>query len=76
MNGVWIGRALILVLLRRILQVLLVVRTVCAVVVVGATVLGAAVRLTVPAALPTTVATASGFAWFSPSNAIYNIQEY
>ncbi len=71
MNGVRIGMVLIRVLLRRILRVPIVGRAVCTVVVAGSTLRGSAVCRTVPATLQDTVATASGFAWLSPSNDIF-----
>ena len=62
---------LIRVSLRQILQVPIVGRTVCTVVVVGTAVRGSAVRRAVSSSLPTSTSTASGFAWLSPSNDIF-----
>ena len=71
MNGVRIGMVLIRVLLRRILLVLIVGRAVCAVVVAGSAMRGAAVCRTVTTSLRMTVTSTSGFAWLSPSNDIF-----
>ena len=71
MSGVWIGMGLIRVSLRRILQVPIVGRSVCTVVVAGPAMRGSAVRRSVSTSLQISVATASGFAWLSPSNDIF-----
>ena len=76
MNGVRIGMVLIRVLLRRILRVPIVGRAVCTVVVAGPALRGAAVCRSVAASLRITVASASGFAWLSPSNDIFTKKDH
>ena len=67
-SGAKIGMIAIVALLRPILQVQLVGRTVCAVVAVGSIQPGSVVLRAVKTALLTTATTVWGFAWFSPSN--------
>ena len=62
---------LIRVPLRRILQVPIVGRFVCTVVVAGPALRGTAGRRTVAAAFRISLTTTSGFVWFSPSNDIF-----
>ena len=67
-SGVKIGMVSIVVLLKPILLVPLVGRTVWTVVAIGAVRPGAVVLRAVTSTLLTTAPTVVGFAWFSPSN--------
>ena len=67
-SGVKIGMIAIVVLLRQILLVSLVGRTVCAVVAVGSIRPGAVVHRIVDSSLLPTAPVILGFAWSSPSN--------
>ena len=67
-SGVKIGMIAIVALLRRIQQVQLVGRAVCAVVAGGTILTGIVVHRTVTPSLLTAATTFWGFVWFSPSN--------